>query len=49
MQEFLLQEILVSMVNDSEIGFPDSLKMALSIKKLNIFLDVTNSRIDKLR
>ena len=48
-QEFPLQGILVSMVNGSEIGFQDSLKMVLSIKKLNIFFAVTNSRIHKLR
>ena len=48
-EEFPLQWILVSMVNGSEIGFQGSLKIVLSIKKLIIFLIVTNSRIDKLR
>ena len=48
-EDIPLQGIPVFMVNGSEIGFQDSLKMVLSIKKLIIFLTVTNSRIAKLR
>ena len=45
-EQFPLQEILVSMVNGSNI-FQGSLRMIVS-KKINFFLTVTISRIGKL-